>query len=256
VNMPLNTFKKNLTRTPPMIGVWSMSGSAVAAEALGFAGYDFIVLDMEHAPNDAPRVLSLLQAVGGSPTSPVVRLHWNDTITVKHLLDFGAQSLMFPYIQDADEARKAVAATRYPPDGVRGYAGMSRATRYGAVADYARNAASEICVILQLETQKAIGNLEEIAAVPGVDCIFIGPGDLSADMGFIAQPGAPAVQQVLADAAARCAKLGMPSGTLAGNAAQAHDNLKQGFNWVASGSDLGLMMSNARSEIKSLRSGD
>jgi 2-keto-3-deoxy-L-rhamnonate aldolase RhmA len=254
--MPLNAFKRNLKRTPPMIGVWSMSGSTVAAEALGFAGYDFIVLDMEHAPNDAPRVLGLLQAVAGSPASPVVRLQWNDTVTVKHLLDFGAQSLMFPYVQDADEARKAVAATRYPPDGVRGFAGMSRATRYGAVTDYPRNAAGEICVILQLETKKAIANLEEIAVVPGVDCIFVGPGDLSADMGFIGQSGHPEVQKVLADAAARCARLGMPSGILAGNSSQARDYLGYGFSWVASGSDLGLMMSNARSEIKNLGSSD
>ncbi|MDK1377294.1 MULTISPECIES: HpcH/HpaI aldolase/citrate lyase family protein [unclassified Sinorhizobium] len=253
--MPLNAFKRNLKRTPPMIGVWSMSGSAMAAEALGFAGYDFVVLDMEHAPNDAPRVFGLLQAAAGSPASPVVRLQWNDTVTVKQLLDFGAQTLMFPYIQDADEARRAVAATRYPPDGVRGFAGMSRATRYGAVADYHRNAANEICVILQLETKKAVANLEEIAAVPGVDCIFIGPGDLSADMGFIGQPGHPEVQNVLADAAGRCAKLGMPSGILAGGSAQARDYLGYGFSWVASGSDLGLMMSNARSELRNLRSG-
>lgn len=253
MDVPFNAFKKNLKRTPPMIGVWAMSGSAVAAEALGFAGYDFVVLDMEHAPNDAPRMLGLLQAVAGSPASAVVRLQWNDAVTVKQVLDFGAQTLMFPYVQNVEEARRAVAATRYPPDGVRGYAGMSRATRYGGVADYAAGAAGEICVILQLETRKAVADLEAIAAVPGVDCIFVGPGDLSADMGFIGRTGHPEVQKVLADAAARCAKIGIPCGILAGGAGQARDYLGYGFSWVASGSDLGLMMSNARAELKTLR---
>lgn len=253
MDLPINAFRRDLKRKPPMIGVWAMSGSAMAAEALGFAGYDFIVLDMEHAPNDAPRMFNLLQAVAGSPASSVVRLQWNDTVTVKQLLDFGAQSLMFPYIQNAEEARMAVAATRYPPDGVRGFAGMSRATRYSTVAHYPRHAASEICVILQLETKRAVANLEEIAAVRGVDCIFIGPGDLSADMGFVGQPGHADVQEALADAAARCAKLDMPSGILAGGSAQARDYLDYGYRWVASGSDLGLMMSNARGELKVLR---
>lgn len=254
MDLPLNAFKENMTRQPPMIGVWAMSGSAVAAEALGYAGYDFIVLDMEHAPNDPPRTLRLLQAVAGTPASAVVRLPWNDPVIVKQVLDFGAETVMFPYIQDAEEARKAVAATRYPPEGIRGFAGMSRATRYGGVRDYARKAADEICVIVQLETQKALGKIEEIAAVPGIDCIFIGPGDLSADMGFIGQPGDSKVQKVLADAAARCAELGKPSGILAANAAQARDYLSYGYSWVASGSDLGLLMSNARSELATLRS--
>lgn len=252
--MPFNAFGKNLKRKLPMIGVWAMSGSAVAAEALGFAGYDFIVLDMEHAPNDAPRMLGLLQAVAGTPASSVVRLQWNDAVTVKQLLDFGAQTLMFPYIQNADEARKAVAATRYPPQGIRGFAGMSRATRYGGVADYPRKAADELCVILQLETRQAVANLEAIAAVPGVNCIFVGPGDLSADMGFIGNAGHADVQKAIADTAARCARLDVPCGILAANAAQARTYLDYGFSWVASGSDLGLMMSNARSELRSLRS--
>jgi 2-keto-3-deoxy-L-rhamnonate aldolase RhmA len=250
--MPLNAFKRNLRRKPPMVGVWSMSGSAVVAEAVGFAGYDFVVLDMEHAPNDAPRMLGLLQTTAGTPAWPVVRLQWNDTVTVKQILDFGAQTLMFPYIQNADQARAAVSATRYPPDGVRGFAAMSRATRYGGVADYARNSAREICVILQLETRKAIADLEEIASVPGVDCVFVGPGDLSADMGFIGQAGHADVQEVIADAAARCAKLGKPCGILASDAAQARKYLGYGFSWVASGSDLGLMMSKARSELTAL----
>lgn len=253
MGLPSNSFKKDLKRADPMLGVWAMSGSPVAAEALGFAGYDFVVLDMEHGPNDTPRALELLRAMAGTPAEAVVRLPWNDSVVVKQLLDFGALTLMFPYIQDADEARAAVAATRYPPQGIRGFAGMSRATRYGGVPDYAVRASEEICVVLQLETRKAIDNLAEIAAVPGVDCIFVGPGDLSADMGHIARSDHADVQAVLASAAAECTRLSVPSGILAANAAQAATYLDYGYSWVATGSDLGLMMSNARGELKTLR---
>lgn len=254
MSLPVNAFKRNLKRREPMLGVWAMSGSAVAAEALGFAGYDFVVLDMEHGPNDAPRTLALLQAMAGTPAESVVRLPWNDKVVVKQLLDLGAQTLMFPYIQNAEEARAAIAATRYPPEGIRGFAGMSRATRYGGVPNYPATFTDELCVIAQLETAAALAELEAIAAVPGIDCIFVGPGDLSADMGFVGQPDHPDVQKAIAAAAAHCARLGMPSGILAPNAAKAGDYLDYGYSWVATGSDLGLMMSTARGELKTLRS--
>jgi 2-keto-3-deoxy-L-rhamnonate aldolase RhmA len=236
-----------------MFGVWAMSGSPVAAEALGFAGYDFVVLDMEHGPNDVPRILALLQAVAGGPASPVVRLPWNDNVIVKQLLDCGAQSLMFPYVQNAAEARRAVAATRYPPEGIRGVAGMSRASRYGGVANYLNEAAGELCVVLQLETAEAVANLAEIAGVPGVDCIFIGPSDLSASLGHLGNPDHPDVQNALASAAKACARCGKPSGILASNADRAADYLGYGFSWVAIGSDLGLMMGAARRDLSTFR---
>jgi 2-keto-3-deoxy-L-rhamnonate aldolase RhmA len=253
--MPANAFKKGLKGSTRMLGVWAMSGNAVAAEALGFAGYDFVVLDMEHGPNDVPRMLSLLQAMAGTPAASVVRLPWNDFVVVKQLLDCGAQTLMFPYVQNADEARRAVAATRYPKDGIRGVAGMSRATRYGSVSDYFRDAANEICVVLQLETIDAVANLPEIAAIPGVDAIFIGPSDLSASMGLIGQADHPDVQKVLESAAQTCAKAGKSSGILAPNAARGADYLGYGYDWVAVGSDLGLMMGAARKDIAELRAG-
>lgn len=253
MHMPANAFKKGLGGASAMLGVWAMSGSPVAAEALGFAGYDFVVLDMEHGPNDVPRILGLLQAVAGTPASPVVRLQWNDMVTVKQLLDCGAQSLMFPYVQNADEARRAVAATRYPPEGVRGVAGMSRASRYGGVANYLHKAANELCVVLQLETAEAVANLAEIAEVPGVDCIFIGPSDLSASLGQLGNTDHPDVQKALASAAKACARAGKPSGILASSAARAADYLGYGFTWAAISSDLGLMMVAARNDLKTLR---
>ncbi|WP_316979549.1 HpcH/HpaI aldolase family protein [Shumkonia mesophila] len=253
--LPINAFKKGLTARNKMLGVWAISGSAVVAEALGFCGYDFVVLDMEHAPNDVPRILALLQAVAGTPAASVVRLPWNDAVVVKQVLDCGVQTIMFPYIQTADDARRAVAATRYPPDGVRGVAGMSRATRYGSVPDYFRVAAGELCVVVQIETAEAVGNLQAIADVDGVDCLFVGPNDLSASLGRAGQTDHPEVRAKLAEAVGMCADLGKPCGILAANAARADEYLDMGYNWVAAGSDLGLLLTTARQNLKDLRAG-
>ena len=253
MELPINAFKAALRERKSPLGVWSMSGSALVAEALGCAGYDFIVLDMEHAPNDVPLMLPLLQAVAGTPAAPVVRLPWNDAVVVKQVLDIGTQTVMFPYVQNAEEARRAVASTRYPPDGIRGVAGMSRATRFGGVQGYFTRAASEICVVLQIETIDAVAKLPEIAAVEGVDSIFIGPSDLSASMGLAGQVDHPDVQKALADAAGACAEIGKPAGILASGSARARDYFGYGYGWVASGSDLGLLMATARAEAKAAR---
>lgn len=253
MHLPANAFRKGLTARPGMIGVWSMSASPLVAEAIGCAGYDFVVLDMEHAPNDVPAMLSLLQAVAGTPTAPLVRLPWNDTVVVKQILDIGANAIMFPFVQTADEARRAVAATRYPPDGVRGVAGMSRATRFGGVEGYFGKVVDELCVVVQLETVEAVSRIDEIAAVPGIDSIFIGPSDLSASMGRLGQIDHPEVQAALADAAKACHAAGKPCGILASGSARARDYFGYGYDWVASGSDLGLMMSAARAEAGKLR---
>lgn len=260
MDLPPNTFKRGLrggaragADAGPMVGTWAMSASPVMAEALGFAGYDFVVLDMEHAANDVPQTLALMQALAGPGTSGVVRLPWNEPVVVKRLLDCGAQTLMFPFVQTVEEARRAVASTRYPPLGIRGYAAMHRASRYGAVGDYTAKAAEEICVVLQLETADAIGRLPEIAAVEGVDCLFIGPGDLSASLGEIGNVGHPKVQEALAAAAKACRDAGTPSGILAQNPEMARRFLDYGYSWVAVASDLGMMMSRAREFIAATR---
>lgn len=248
-----NAFKQNLKRPIPMAGVWAMSGSPVVAEALGYAGYDFIVIDMEHAPNDMPRALSLLRAVAGTGTACVVRLPWNDPVLVKQMLDMGAQTLMFPFIQTVEDARCAVAATRYPPEGIRGFAAMSRASNYGTRKDYCSKAAEEICVILQLETASAVSGMDAITAVPGVDSIFVGPGDLSADLGHLGRPGEPEVQKLLADAAAQARAAGMPAGILAPEPGTAANYLEYGYDWVAIGSDLALMMGRAGADLAAMK---
>jgi 2-keto-3-deoxy-L-rhamnonate aldolase RhmA len=201
-------------------------------------------------------VIHLLQAVGNTKMVPIVRVPWNDTVTIKRVLDAGAQTLLIPFVQNADEARRAVAATRYPPEGIRGLAGMSRGSRFGTVPDYARTANKTVGAVLQLETPAAVAQLEAIAAVPGVDSLFLGPGDLSAALGHAGNTGHPDVMRVMADAAGRCNAVGIPVGTVGGTPEMVVQYRAMGFNYVAIGSDLGLLMRGAQAAVKALTTPD
>jgi 2-keto-3-deoxy-L-rhamnonate aldolase RhmA len=251
----MNAFHRLLadraTKTP--IGTWVMSASPIVAEAVGTAGFDWGVLDMEHTPIDLMGLVHLLQAVGSTPMVPVVRVPWNDAVTVKRVLDAGAQTLLFPFVQDGDEAARAVAATRYPPEGVRGMAGMSRASRFGTTPDFLRTANRTIGVVLQLETPQAIARLEEIAAVPGVDALFVGPGDLSGAMGHAGQPTHPDVMAAMADAARRARAVGKPVGTVGGTPEVVARYREIGYDYVAIASDLGLLVRAAQGAVQALR---
>ena len=253
----MNRFKQLLaaraTHTP--LGTWVMSASPLVAEAVGVAGFDWGVLDMEHTPLDLMDLVHMMQAVAGTPMVPLVRVPWNDTVNVKRVLDAGATSLLFPFIQDADEARRAVAATRYPPQGVRGMAGMSRGSRFGTTPDYLRTANDGICVVLQLETPQAMAQLEAIAAVPGVDALFVGPGDLSGAMGHVGQLTHPEVMKSMADAARRANAIGMPIGSVGGNAETVAAYRAAGYDFVAMASDLGLLMRGLQGALQSMRTG-
>jgi 2-keto-3-deoxy-L-rhamnonate aldolase RhmA len=235
------------------LGTWIMSTSPIVAEAVGHAGFDWGVIDMEHTPLDMMDVIHLLQAVAGTKMVPVLRVPWNDNVTVKRVLDAGAQTLLFPFVQNADEARRAVAATRYPPDGVRGMAGMSRGSKFGTIPNYLTTANGLMGVIVQLETPQAVQRLEEIAAVDGVDAIFLGPADLSASMGFAGQLTHPAVMDLMMQAARRCQAVGKPIGTVGGNPELVAQYRAAGFDFVAIASDLGLLMQAARGAITALR---
>jgi 2-keto-3-deoxy-L-rhamnonate aldolase RhmA len=237
----------------PPVGTWIMSASPLVAEAVGHAGFDFGVIDMEHSPLDLRDVLHLLQAVGNTKMIPVVRVPWNDPVCVKRVLDAGATTVQFPMVQNAQEAAAAVAATRYPPQGLRGMAGMSRATQFGMRPDFVRTANREMGVIVQLESPEALDALESIAAVPGVDALFVGPADLSAAMGHPGHLMHPLVMERMVRAARRAGELGVPIGTL-GNTAQAAAQYRAaGFSFVAVGADLGLLMSGAQSALAALR---
>ena len=251
----MNNFRQLLKSAgaQPPIGTWVMSASPIVAEAIGVAGFDWGVLDMEHTPLDLLDLVHLLQAVGNTKMVPIVRIPWNDTVMVKRVLDAGASTLLFPFVQNADEARKAVAATRYPPEGVRGMAGMSRASRFGSTPNFLATANQGVGVIVQLETPQAVARLEEIAAVPGVDSIFIGPGDLSGAMGHVGQLTHPAVMAVLADCAERAKAIGRAIGTVGGSVEVVAQYRAMGYDYIGVASDLGLLMRSAQSTLQSLR---
>jgi 2-keto-3-deoxy-L-rhamnonate aldolase RhmA len=254
----MNAFRQLLQSSGahPPVGTWISSASPIVAEAIGCAGFDWGVVDMEHAPLDVMGVVHLLQALSATKMLPVVRVPWNDAVTVKRVLDAGAATVMFPFVQDADEARRAVAATRYPPDGVRGMATMSRATRYGTLPPHARSANQHPGVIVQVETPQAIAQLEAIAGIDGVDAVFIGPADLSAAMGHAGQSSHPAVMDLMARAVQRCKSLGMPVGTLGSSPEVVAQYRAAGFDYVAVSSDIGFIMRGAQAAIAALRTRD
>jgi len=241
MQLPANPLKRALRERRHQIGLWSMLASPVATEIAAGSGFDFLVLDMEHAPNELTAIRDQLQAMQGSAAAPVVRPPWNDTVVFKRLLDVGAQNFVVPMVQDADDARRAVAATRYPPRGVRGVAVATRANRFGRVTDYLQRASDEICVHVQIETRAALANLEAIAAVDGVDGLFIGPSDLAADFGQLGNSAHPEVRRAIDDAIARICATGKVAGILAPIEADARHWLALGATFVAVGSDLGVL---------------
>jgi 2,4-dihydroxyhept-2-ene-1,7-dioic acid aldolase len=253
MEMPVNQFKRAIASGKTLIGAWLMSGAPSTAEALGSVGFDFLVVDMEHTPIDTPQMIGILQAIAGTPAQAIVRPPWNDMVMVKRAMDAGAQTLLFPFVQNADEAKRAVASTRYPPDGVRGVAGTHRGSRYGTIPNYLKRANEEACVIVQIETLPAFDQLRSIAAVPGVDSIFIGPGDLSASMGFIGDIGNAAVQDKLKEGAQACKRLGKPSGIIGMSPDMAGKFIEYGFSWVAVGSDMGYMVSRGQEYLAKMR---
>ncbi len=243
--MPLellpNRFKRALAAGEPQIGLWLSLASPAATEVAAGAGFDWLLIDMEHAPNELPDVAHHLRAAEGGTAEPVVRVPWNDPVTVKRLLDIGARSLLFPFVQSADEARHAVAATRYPPDGIRGFAGTTRANRYGRIRDYAKRAAAEICVLVQCETRRAVARIPEIAALDGIDGIFIGPADLAADMGHLADTQHAEVQAAILAAGATIRAAGKAAGFLSLREDETRRVLAGGFTFVAVGTDVALL---------------
>jgi 2-keto-3-deoxy-L-rhamnonate aldolase RhmA len=238
------------------VGSFVMSASPLVAEAMGCAGFDWAVIDMEHTPLDLADLAHMLQAVAGTPMLPVTRVPWNDTVMVKRVLDAGAQTLLFPFVQNADEARKAVAACKYPPMGVRGMAAMSRGSRFGTVKDYFKVANASVSVIVQIETPQAMDQLEAIGQVEGVDSLFIGPGDLSGAMGYVGDLLNPAVVEVMARSVQRCHALGKPIGTVGGTPEAVAIYRKAGFDYIGVASDLGLMMRACAATLSTIRAMD
>ena len=239
--LPPNFFKAALADDRPQVGLWSSLRSNISAEILAGSGFDWILIDTEHAPNEVPDVLSQLQAMATGTAEAVVRCAWNDTVLIKRILDIGARSILVPFVQNAQEAAAAVAATRYPPLGNRGVSVAPRANRYGRVKDYHRKAHQDICVLVQVETRAAISQLEAIAAVEGVDGIFIGPSDLAADLGHLADTRHPEVQALIAETCGRIRASKKAAGMLTGDPEEAARYFDIGFTFVAVGSDIGIL---------------
>lgn len=245
MDLPVNRFKQALAEGRSQIGLWCSLPSAYVVDGLAGAGFDWLMIDTEHAPMDPVTVLPLIQAAAGHDVSVVVRPAWNDPVLIKRLLDLGVQTLLVPYVQSAEEAAAAVAAMRYPPEGVRGVAGLNRATGFGRVKGYAATAARELCCLVQVETRTALDAIEAIAAVEGIDGIFIGPGDLAASLGHIGQPGHGEVFAAISDAVARIGAAGKPAGILATDAETAERYIALGTRFTAVGSDLTILMRGA-----------
>jgi 4-hydroxy-2-oxoheptanedioate aldolase len=247
MELPINTFKRAIKADRLQLGLWTGLSSHVSVEVLANSGFDWLLLDTEHSANELPMVHSQLQAMGRGRAHPIVRPPWNDMVAIKRYLDIGVQTLLIPYVQNAEEARSAVASTRYPPNGVRGYAAAARASDFGRIKDYPLRCEEEICVLVQVETPLALANIEEIAAVEGVDGIFIGPGDLSASMGHVGNPKHPDVLAAIEDAIRRIRACGKAAGILTGDETLARRYIELGCMFTAVGSDVGILARGAES---------
>jgi 4-hydroxy-2-oxoheptanedioate aldolase len=255
MDLPRNAFKHALAEGRQQLGLWSQLSNGIAAEIIAGCGFDWVVLDMEHGPNDVASVIAQLQAMHGGSATAVVRPPWNEPVIIKRLLDSGAPALLLPFVQNREEAERAVASTRYPPAGIRGVASVTRASRYGRVPNYLANAASEICVLVQVETRTALDNLEAIASVPGVDGVFIGPSDLAAALGHLGNAAHPEVQAAIMDGLARLKRLGKPAGILTSVVADAQRYIDAGFTFVAVGTDVGLLARGGEALLRTFRKG-
>lgn len=241
MELPRNQFKHALKAGKAQIGLWSSLSSNYTVEVIAGAGFDWILLDSEHSPNDLESLLMQLQAAAAYPTHPVVRVPWNDMVAIKRVLDIGAQSLLVPYVSTPAEAEAAVSYTRYPPSGVRGVAGTTRATRFGRIQDYARRAHEEVCVLVQVETQAALDSIEAICGIEGVDGVFIGPADLHASLGYPGEIANPKVKPLIDQAIRRIRQSGKAPGILTPNEADARHWLGCGALFVAVGADVGIL---------------
>lgn len=249
MSLPVNAFKRALAEGRQQIGFWNTLPGPMVAEALAACGFDWVVIDTEHSVTDVPDTLAMMQAMAPYPVSPVVRPASNDPVLIKRILDLGAQTLLIPYVQSAAEARAAVAAMRYAPRGIRGMAGMTRASRFGLVKDYAVRAEEELCLIVQVETAEALARIEEIAAVDGVHGLFIGPADLAASMGHPGHAGHPEVVAAIEDAVKRIVAAGKPAGILTQDRALQRRCIEWGTRFTAVGIDLSLLVNSARALV-------
>lgn len=251
----MNIFKQAITSGSVQLGTWMMTGSDTVAEAMATVGFDFLVLDQEHVAVDtldAIRIDRAIRSVNPRIT-PLYRLAGNETVLIKRALDGGAMSLMIPFINTVEEAQKAIESAYYPPYGKRGFAAMHRASIWGSNPDFVAQGRDDLCLILQMETPEAIGNIAEIAKLEGVTGFFIGPGDLSAAMGYLGNPSHPEVQAMIKKGVDACVRLGKPCGIVGGNPELANKYQSMGFRFVALASDMSFLLARAKEQLAAIR---
>ncbi|CAB3810322.1 4-hydroxy-2-oxo-heptane-1,7-dioate aldolase [Paraburkholderia caffeinitolerans] len=255
-----NPLKERLKEAEPLYGLWLTMGSETAAEALAHAGFDWLLIDMEHSPNDSSDVIAQLRAIAAAhlPTEPVVRIQANEPWLVKRVLDAGVRTVMFPNVTSAGEAARVVSYTQYPdvnaPGGQRGVAGVVRAAAYGMRRDYLHGANAQVASIIQIESAAALGEVEKIAAVPGVDCLFVGPADLAASLGHLGDSKHPDVAAAMTRIIAAARAAGVGAGIFAMDATQAKQYREMGFNFVALAADVIWLVRATRQALQEARS--
>lgn len=243
MQLPINTFKQRLQSGQPQIGLWLGLADAYCAELAANAGFDWLLLDGEHAPNDLRSLLAQLQAIAPYPAQPIIRPPIGDAALIKQLLDIGAQTLLVPMVESAEQAAGLVRAMRYPPAGIRGVgSALARASRWNSMPGYLDRADEQMCLLVQIENLDGLANLDAIAAVDGVDGVFIGPADLSAAMGHRGDPGHPEVQAAIEGAIARIRRAGKAAGILSADQGLARRYLSLGASFVAVGVDTTVLM--------------
>jgi 2-keto-3-deoxy-L-rhamnonate aldolase RhmA len=246
-----NPLKLLFSQARPGIGIWCSLASTLSTELVAGAGPDWLLIDCEHSPNDLRSVVAQLQAVGRFPLEPVVRLPSDSAILIKQFLDAGARSLMIPNVTSARQARDVVAAMRYAPQGIRGFSAAPRANQFGRIKNYHATAQEQQLLAVQIECAEAVANAAEIAAVDGVDVLFVGPGDLSANLGAMGNPGADEVQRAIGHVVEAAAGAGKVAGILTSVRSQAERYLELGYRMVAVGSDLGLLAAGSDGLVQS-----
>jgi len=244
---PVNNFKKSIANGQLQIGFWQSLGTTITAEISAYSGFNWLLIDGEHGPNDIRSIRDQLQVVGPSPTQAVVRIAGVDVVSVKQVMDAGAQTVLVPIVDTPEDAALMARAMRYPPHGIRGNgSGVVRAADYGRMAGYLDTANDEACLLVQAETMTAINNLDAICAIDGVDGVFIGPSDLATSMGHIGDPGHKDVQAVIEDAIVRIRAAGKAPGILMADEAKVRRYIELGALFVAVGSDVSILANGAK----------
>ena len=253
---PVNRFKQSLKDGQQTIGCWLTQGTAIAAEIAATADFDWLLIDTEHSPNDLPSVLAQLQAIAGYDAAAAVRPHIGETHVIKQILDLGCQTLIVPMVESAAQAEMLVKSMRYPPHGIRGVGGAgARATGFSSHADYLTTADDEMCLVVQIETKVGLDALDDILTVDGVDAVFIGPSDLSANLGHIGNVGAPEVVTAVATALDKIAASDKASGIMALDPAAAKGYLARGVDFVAVSIDARTLALGLRAIAADMRAG-